>query len=328
MTDASAKLRGGLGTGGKISIIGGAGRVGSTAAYALQTARLGGEIVLVDAAADAARGEALDLTHGRAAVGGPRIAAGDYRAVAGSDIVVITAGLRRKPDESRLQLLERNAALFREIVASVRAVELAPQAVLLVVTNPVDILTYLAATELGWPSRQTIGLGTVLDSLRFRSLLGEALGADPSLIEGMMLGEHGDSMVPVVSGLRWNGKPIADLSSCSDELIRKAVDATRTAGAECLRLKGGAGYAVGLAVREVVAAILGDSGAVLPVSTVQDSGELKGVALSVPTRIGKRGWLAHEPLNLSPEEHRGLLRSAEVLRETIALLQSSSGDPA
>ncbi|MFB3881818.1 MAG: malate dehydrogenase [Armatimonadota bacterium] len=323
MSDASPKT-----ASGRISIIGGAGRVGSTAAYALQTARLGDEIVLVDAAVDAAKGEALDLTHGRAAVGGPRISAGGYDAVAGSDIVVVTAGLRRKPDESRLRLLERNAALFREIVASVKAVKLAPEAVLLVVTNPVDVLTYLAATELGWPSRQTIGLGTVLDSLRFRSLLGQALGVDPSLIDGMMLGEHGDSMVPIVSGLRWNGKPMADLPNYSDELVRKAADATRRAGAECLRLKGGAGYAVGLAVREVVAAILGDTGAVLPVSTVHDSGELKGVALSVPTRVGRRGWSAHEPLSLSEEEHRGLLRSADVLRETIALLQSGAGGAA
>jgi L-lactate dehydrogenase len=310
---------------GKISIIGAAGRVGSTAAYALQLGRVGDEVVLVDVAADAAKGEALDLTHGRAAAGGPRLVAGDYEAVAGSDVVIVTAGLRRKPDESRLNLIERNAALFRQIVSSVQQVQLAPEAVLLVVTNPVDILTYLAATELGWPPRQTIGLGTVLDSLRFRSLLGEALDVDPSLIDGMILGEHGDSMVAAYSTLSYQGEPLSELRGYSEEIGQRAFEATRAAGAECLRLKGGAGYAVGLAVREVVAAILGDTGAVLPVSTVQESGELRGVAISRPTRVGRSGWLEHMPVELSQEEHKALVRSAEVLRETIVLLQTTSG---
>jgi len=307
---------------GKLAIVGGAGRVGSTTAYALQLGGLGNEIVLVDVAADAARGEALDLAHGRAAVGGPRITAGDYSAVAGSDIVIVTAGLRRRPDESRLQLLERNAALFRTIVQSLQAVAPAPDAVLLVVTNPVDVLTYLAATELGWPAKRTIGLGTVLDSLRFRSLLGEELRVDPSRLDAMIIGEHGDSMVPIISRLRWDGKPISELPNYSEDAVRRAADATRSAGAECLRLKGGAGYAVGLAVREVVAAILGDTGAALPVSTLQERGELQGVALSRPTRVGRSGWLAHQELGLSQDEHRALLRSAEVLRQTIALLQA------
>jgi L-lactate dehydrogenase len=228
-------------------------------------------------------------------------------------------------------LLERNAALFREIVlgsAGFSLQTLAPQAILLVVTNPVDVLTYLAATELGWPPRQTIGLGTVLDSLRFRSLLGEALGVDPSLIEGMMLGEHGDSMVPIVSGLRWRGKPVSELPGYTESAVHYAVEATRTAGAECLRLKGGAGYAVGLAVRQVVGAILGDTGEVLPVSTVQGGGELQGVALSRPTRVGRSGWLEQLPLELSQEEREALLRSAEVLRKAIALLQPGGGGKA
>ncbi|MCJ7750957.1 MAG: lactate dehydrogenase, partial [Armatimonadetes bacterium] len=237
---------------GKASIIGGAGRVGSNAAYALQLGRACEEIVLVDVASEAAQGEALDLTHGRAAVGYPRIRAGDYAAIADSDIVVVTAGLRRRPDESRLELIERNAALFRQIIVAVQQVPLAPEAILLVVTNPVDVLTYLATTELGWPSHRTIGLGTVLDTLRFRSLLGERLDLDPARIEALILGEHGDSMVPIFSGLRYDGSPMAELPGYSDQAARDAFQSTRTAGAECLRLKGGAGYAVGLAVREVV----------------------------------------------------------------------------
>jgi L-lactate dehydrogenase len=309
---------------GKIAVIGGAGRVGSNAAYALELGAVGDEIVLVDIAAEAARGEALDLTHGRAASGGPRVTAGDYDAMAGADIVVVTAGLRRKPDESRLQLIERNAALFREIVQSTTAVELASEAVLLVVTNPVDVLTYLAAAELGWPPKRTIGLGTVLDTLRFRSLLGEALGLDPSLVEALILGEHGDSMVPVFSQLRYAGGPIAEAPGYSEEAAQKAFEATRTAGAQCLRLKGGAGYAVGLAVREVVSAVLGDTGAVLPVSTLDDSGEFRGVALSRPTRVGRGGWLEHVDIDLSEAERRGLLQSAEVLDNTLKDLRAGT----
>ena len=305
---------------GKVAIVGGAGRVGSCSAYALQLGQTCEEIVLVDAAAEAARGEALDLTHGRAAVGYPRIRAGGYEALVGADIVIVTAGLRRQPDESRLRLIERNAALFREIIGSLKQVELARDAVLLVVTNPVDILTYLAATDLGWPPRRTIGLGTLLDTLRFRSLLGERFDLDPSRLEALILGEHGDSMVPVLSGLRYDGSPMSALPTYSEEAAREVFESARKAGAECIRLKGGAGYAVGLAVREVVTAVVADAEAVLPVSTLQGSGELAGVALSVLTRVGRSGVLELPPLNLSEEESRGLKRSAEVLRGTIAAL--------
>jgi len=309
---------------GKVTIIGGAGRVGSNTAYALQLGRACQEIVLVDVAAEAARGEALDLTHGRAAVGGPRIRAGDYAAAAGSDIIIVTAGVRRRPDESRLELIARNATLFRQIVQRLRESQLPPDTILLVVTNPVDILTYLAAAELGWPPRRAIGLGTMLDSLRFRSLLAESLGVDPSRLEGLILGEHGDSMVPIYSSLRCDGKPISLLPGYSQQVVREAFEATRAAGAECLRLKGGAGYAVGLAVREVVTAVLQDTGAVLPVSTLHDSGEFQGVALSLPTRIGRAGAGEIVPLDLSPEERRGLAHSAEVLRGSIASLRRES----
>jgi L-lactate dehydrogenase len=305
---------------GRVAIIGGAGRVGSSAAYALQLGRSCEEIVLVDVAADAARGEALDLTHGRAASGGPRIRAGDYQASAGSDVVAVTAGLRRRPDESRLQLIERNAALFREIIDALRGVELAPDAILLVVTNPVDVLTHLAVSELGWPARRTIGLGTMLDTLRFRSLLAEALDVDPCKLEGLILGEHGDSMVPIYSSIRHDGKPISSLGAGSQEAAQSAFEATRTAGAECLRLKGGAGYAVGLAVREVVSAVLQDTGAVLPISTAHQSAEYEGVAFSLPTRVGRAGVLEAVLPDLSPEERRGLAHSAEVLRKTISSL--------
>jgi len=306
---------------GKVTIIGGAGRVGSNAAYALQCGRTCDEIVLVDVAAELAQGEALDLTHGRAAVGGPRILAGGDAAIAGSDVVVITAGLRRKPEESRLQLITRNAALFRDLVGRVRAIPLATDAILLVVANPVDVLTYLAATELGWPVAHTLGLGTVLDTQRFLSLLGERLEVDPSRLRGFVLGEHGDSMVPAFSSLRCDGAPIAGLPGYSQQVAEEAFAATRTAGAECLRLKGGAGYAVGLAIRQVVEAILLDTGAVLPVSSLQGGGVHGGVAYSLPTRVGRRGRLGLVEVGLTEEERRGVQQSAETLANTIGALQ-------
>ena len=306
----------------KVSIIGGAGRVGSNAAYALQLGSSCSEIVLVDANAETAAGEALDLTHGRAAVGGPRIIAGDYAATTGSDLVIVTAGLRRRPDESRLQLIARNAALFRDIIGNVKQHNASPETILLVVTNPVDVLTYLAVAELGWPQARTLGLGTVLDTQRFLSLLGERLGVDPSRLGGYILGEHGDSMVPVHSSLRHEGRPIASLAEYSEQVAQEAFAATRTAGAECLRLKGGAGYAVGLAIRRVTEAVLGDAGAILPVSTVHLGDDWGDVAFSLPTRVGRRGVLEIVETGLAEEEHRAVRASAEALKSAIASLQA------
>ena len=309
--------------GQKVTIIGGGGRVGSNAAYALQLGRSCAEIVLVDVNAEAAQGEALDLTHGRAAVGGPRIIAGDYPALAGSEVVIVTAGLRRRPEESRLQLIERNAALFRDIVGNVQRHCPSPDTVLLVVANPVDVLTYLAVAALGWPQSRTLGLGTVLDTQRFLSLLGERLGVDPSRLEGYLLGEHGDSMVPVCSSLRHDGRPITSLPGYSPQVAQEVFAATRTAGAECLRLKGGAGYAVGLAIRQVVDAILGDTGAVLPVSTVHLGDAYGEVAFSLPTRVGRRGVLGIVDIGLVEEEDRAVRASAELLQKTIASLHAT-----
>lgn len=304
----------------KVAIVGGAGRVGSNAAYALQLGAVCDEIALVDVAAEAAAGEALDLTHGRAAAGGPRLRAGGTEALRGSNVVVVTAGVRRQPDESRLRLVERNTALFRHILAAVDEQCGDSEAVLLVVTNPVDILTYVAATELGWRKTRTIGLGTVLDTLRFRSLLAEKMELDPRRVEGMILGEHGDSMVPIFSSLRYQGAPISAAPGYSEEVLREAFESTRRAGAEVIRLKGGAGYAVGLAVREVVGAILADGHQTLPISTLHEEGEFSGVAFSLPTVVGRKGALSVAEVNLTQEEHKALRGSAEVLRETIAAL--------
>ena len=195
----------------KVSIIGGGGRVGSNAAFALQCAGIVSEIQILDANADMAEGEALDLLHGSSAIADQRIYAGDYGRARDSDIFVITAGLRRKPDESRLDLINRNVALFKQILASLRSAGLKKDAIIFVVSNPVDVLTRLAIDTLKWDPSKVIGLGTQLDTARFRSLIALETGLPSSQIKAVILGEHGDSMVPIWSSATVGGMPLIKL---------------------------------------------------------------------------------------------------------------------
>jgi len=302
----------------KVVIIGGAGRVGSNTAFALQLGGAVREVGLIDVAEDAARGEALDLLHGSAFVAPQRFSAGGYELVPEADLVIITAGLRRRPDESRLALINRNVALFREILGKAKEAGWKEGAVLLVVTNPVDVLTYLAVRESGLPPERVMGLGTMLDTTRFRSLLAEHFGTDPTQVDALILGEHGDSMVPIWSTATVNGVPIKNLPGYSETAVQEIFERTKGSGAEVIRLKGGAGYAVGVAVREVVNAIALDRKAVLPVSSLlQGAYGIRQVCLSVPTVVGRFGVEGHVEMGLWPKELSGLQRSAEVLRETI-----------
>ena len=303
----------------RIAIIGGAGRVGATTAFALQTAGLGREIILVDVMTEAAQGEALDLRHGAAAGGSQHFASGGMDLMAGADLVIITAGLRRQPEETRLQLIGRNTALFKDILSSLRAVHLARGVILLVVTNPVDILAHIAATTAGLPADRVIGLGTALDTLRFRSLLGERLGVDPAQVDALVLGEHGDSMVPIWSGATVNGVPLASLTGGDMGPLHEVFEQTRRAGAEVIRLKGGAGYAVALAVAQVVAAITNDAHALLPVSTLQRGAlGISGVCLSLPTIVARAGVERVIEPQVTDDEAAALRKSAEVLKATLA----------
>jgi len=302
----------------KVSIIGGAGRVGSNAAYALQIGRIVKEIAIIDVAEEAAKGEALDLRHGTSITGSQKIYSGGFKELAGSNIIVITAGLRRKPDESRLELINRNVALFKDILREIKEVKLNPNAIILVVSNPVDILTYIALKALEMPWNRIIGLGTLLDTIRLRSLLGELFDLDPSGINALIIGEHGDSMVPVWSTATVNGVPLKDLPKYDEKVLEEVFDYTKKGGAEVIRLKGGAGYAVGLAIRTVVEAIALDKKAVLPVSSLmQGYMGINDVCLSVPTIIGREGAEHLLEITLSKAEAEALQRSASVLKETL-----------
>jgi len=302
----------------KVSIIGGGGRVGSNAAYALQLGGIVKEIAIVDVAAELAQGEALDLRHGASVAGSQKIYAGGYEAVAGSDIVVITAGLRRKPDESRLDLINRNVVLFKGILDEVKKVKLPAGAIVLVVSNPVDILTSLAVKALNLPPSRVIGLGTVLDTVRFRSLLAEYFEVDPTDVDALILGEHGDSMVPIWSSATINGVTLCSFPNYDETEVKGIFDFTKKSGAEVIRLKGGAGYAVGLAIKQVVDAIVLDKKAILPVSSLmQGYMGINDVCFSVPTVVGRSGAEKLIVIALSDDEKSALIRSADTLRETL-----------
>lgn len=302
----------------KVSIIGGGGRVGSNAAYALQLGGMAKEIAIVDVAEEMAQGEALDLRHGASIAGSQKIYAGGYDAAAGSDIVVITAGLRRKPDESRLDLINRNVTLFKGILEEVKKIKLADNAVVLVVSNPVDILTHLAVNTLNLPPNRVIGLGTVLDTARFRSMLAEYFEVDPTDVDALILGEHGDSMVPIWSGATINGVPLRSFPNYDEEKVKGIFDSTKKSGAEVIRLKGGAGYAVGLSIKLVVDAIILDKKTVLPVSSLmQGYMGTKDVCFSVPAVIGRGGVEKLVEIALSDDEKAALINSSNVLKETL-----------
>src|SRR5918998_938 len=291
----------------KVSIIGGGGRVGSNAAFALQCAGVVSEIHLLDANEQMAAGEALDLIHGTSVAGDQKIYPGNYEKVADADLVCITAGLRRKPDESRLDLINRNVSLFKQILDSMKGAGLKKDAIIFVVSNPVDVLTRLAIDHLKWDPTKVMGLGTVLDTARFRSLIALETGLPATQIKATILGEHGDSMVPIWSTAEAGGIPLVKIPAFNGTVQTKLFERTKKSGAEAISLKGGAGWAVGLSIAEVIHPIALNQPKVLPVST-QLAGEygVKGTCTSIPTLVGKGGVLRRFEIELWPREASGI----------------------
>ncbi|QDV41822.1 L-lactate dehydrogenase [Stieleria neptunia] len=302
----------------KVSIIGGGGLVGSCAAYALQCGGLAREIALLDVNQELAVGQALDLQHGGPSVADQTIVGGGYEHIPSSDVICITAGLRRKPDESRLDLINRNTDLFVQILNDVKAAGPKPTAIVLVVSNPVDILTYVAAQKLGLPENQVIGLGTQLDTIRFCALIAEQLKSPPTQTRALILGEHGESMVPVWSSATIAGLPLDKYPGWSPTLATQLFTRTRGSGAEVIKRKGGAGFAVGIAIRDVIDAVILDQRRVLPVSSVQRGCfGVRDVALSVPTVVGRTGVVDRMEIDLWPKEVQGMRASGAALRKTL-----------
>ncbi len=310
----------------KVGIVG-SGMVGSTAAYAMVMRGVGSEIVLVDKNRKRAEAEADDIFHAMPFAHSLRIRAGDYPDLAGSRVVILTAGVGQRPGESRLQLLERNAAIFRQVVPAV--VAHAPGAVLVVATNPVDIMTHLTARyagELGLPPGRVLGSGTTLDTARFRVLLGRELGVDSQHVHAYVIGEHGDSEVLTWSLVTVGGMPLSefsrqhgiDMGTCVREEIEHRV---RDAAYEIIEGKGATYYGIGAALARIVQTVLRDQRSILTVCTPKvEVLDVCDVTVSLPHLVGGEGVLASFPLPLSRGEKTDLQASAQVICDAIAEL--------
>lgn len=304
----------------KISIIG-AGFVGSTAAYALMTSGLASEIVIVDINKDKAQGEAMDLSHGVSFVKPVNIVAGNYEDTKNSDIVIITAGLASKPGETRLDLIHRNLAVFKSIIPEI--VKYNPNAILLVVSNPVDILSYITYKLSGFPSERVIGSGTVLDTSRLRYLLGEHFQIDDRNIHTYIMGEHGDSEI-----VAWNLTSIAGMpidkycqdvcKKCGGDFKYSIQEEVKNAAYKIIEKKGATYYAVGLAIRKIVEVILRDENSILTVSTLMKGQYgIDNIYLGTPSIVGSSGVKNILEVPLSESELKSLKASAEALQQVL-----------
>ncbi len=267
------------------------------------------------------------MLHGTPSVADQLVNSGGYEHVPTSDVICITAGLRRKPEESRLDLINRNTDLFVGILDEVKKAGPKKDAIVLVVSNPVDILTFVAAKKLGLPATQVLGLGTQLDTIRFCSLISENLGSPPSQTRALILGEHGDSMVPIWSSATVGSLPLDKYPGWNAAVAEKIFTRTKGSGAECISKKGGAGFAVGIAIRDVIHAIALDQRRILPVSTVQDGAcyGINHVALSVPTVVGRSGAVQRIEMELWPKEIQGLKGSAAAIKPTLDAVMKRVG---
>jgi L-lactate dehydrogenase len=301
----------------KVGIVG-CGNVGSTAAYTMAMQGRASELVLVDLNEDLARAHAEDIVHATPFARPVHISAGGYPQLAGTAVVVLACGLGQKPDETRLQLLQRNRQVLGSVVPQILAH--APGAILVVASNPVDVLTQIAVRVSGLPPGRVIGSGTILDTARFRTLLGEKVGVAPQSIHAYVLGEHGDSEVLVWSSAKVGGVPLVDFASQVDRPLTEAIKAdvdegVRRAAYRIIEGKGATYYGIGAGISRIVNAIRADERAVLTVSTcLPDADEFAGVSLSLPRIVGAQGVLATLHPDLADEERAGLRRSAEILR--------------
>lgn len=294
----------------KVTIIG-AGRVGSTTAFMLLEKGLVDEIALVDIAGERARGEAADLSHCISSFGRKVKVSGsdDYSITKDSDIVVITAGIPRKPRDSRLDLLKKNTKIMVDIIGKLKHVCQDP--ILLIVSNPVDVMTYVAYKTSGLDHKRVFGLGTMLDSLRFRSIVSEKLGLSPREVSTLMMGEHGDTMFPVYSQTFIKEKTVEESGVMTHEEFFEMADCVREAAAEVIKLKGATYYAPAVAICEVLESIIGDKKNILPVSIYS---EKDGVYLSTLAKVGTFG-AQYALTQFNPEEQEKFNASVNVLKK-------------
>jgi L-lactate dehydrogenase len=311
----------------KIGIVG-AGMVGSASAFAMVMRGVGREIVLLDVNRARAEAEANDIFHAVPFAHPMTVRAGDYADLDDAYVVVIAGGVAQKPGETRLQLLQRNADVFREIVPSV--VRAAPEALLLVVTNPVDIMTHVAArfaADYGVATSRVLGSGTTLDTARFRALLGRHFDIDPQYVHGYVIGEHGDSEVLVwsqatIAGLGLDAFAAVHGTPLTPEDRQRIDDNVRRAAYHIIAGKGATYYGIGSAVARIVDVLIHDQRAILTIcARVSGVPDCDGVTLALPHLVGGDGVLATIPLAIDETEREGLRRSAGILRDAVRSLQ-------
>lgn len=309
---------------GKIVMVG-AGFVGSTIAYTAVVSGIASEIVFVDVNRDKAEGEAMDMSHGLAYVKQVDIRAGEYSDCKDADIVVITAGINRKPGQSRLDLAKINVKIVQDVIVNVA--KYTSDAIILVVSNPVDVLTYFAQKISGLPRYQVIGTGTTLDTARFKYLIGKNCEVNIRNVHAYIIGEHGDSEVPLWSTANIAGKPLEEFlaDSGKGDAVEKSklMEDVRDAGAEIIKKKGATYYGIGLAATNILSAVLGNENSVLTVSSVLD-GEygIKDVALSLPSVVNIKGIGRIFNINISEDEQLMLNKSAAKLKEIIRQVEN------
>jgi L-lactate dehydrogenase len=303
----------------KIAIVG-VGAVGATSAYALMISGIGEEIVLIDVNEHKAEGEAMDLAQGAPFVRPVRVYSGRYADCAGAQMVVVTAGAAQRPGESRLDLVKRNTEIFRNMIPQIA--QAAPEAILLIVANPVDILTYAATKISGFPACRVLGSGTVLDTARLRSLIGDRLRVDPRSVHAYVIGEHGDSELVAWSRATVAGMPIDEFCRqrgpvCDEGMQEQIGQQVKQAAYEIISRKGATFYAIGLGVRQIVEAILRGQHTVLTVSTMM-TGQfgVEDVCLSLPTIVNRSGVEGVLMPALSDAEAEAFRQSAQVLHDT------------
>jgi len=297
----------------KVSIVG-CGKVGMTTAYAILLQGVVNELVLFNRTLDRIKGEELDLEHGITFLDHAKITAtNDYADLAGSDIIIYTAGCSQKPGETRLDLVDNNIAILQKILPQI--IRYVPDAILLIVANPVDILTYKAYLMANWPKGKIFGSGTTLDTSRFKFHLSESLHVNPQSIHAYILGEHGDSSFPVISSASVGGQPLTSFPNFSAEKAMAAYQKTRDAAYKIIEAKGSTHYGIASVSSRLTKAILRDEKIIFPVSIpLHHYHEQNGIALSVPCVIGRAGVEEIIEIKLSWEEKQKLEKSANILK--------------
>lgn len=304
----------------KVAIIG-CGFVGAASAFALMDSSMFTEIVLLDANKERAEGEALDISHGLPFRKPMRIYAGEYEDLADASIIIITAGAAQKPGETRLDLVKKNVQIFKSIIPEI--VKYNKDAILLIVANPVDILTYVTVQISGYPEKRVFGTGTVLDTARLKYLLGEHLSVDSRHVHAFIIGEHGDSEIVAWSSANVSGVPLHNVCEMRgffdhDKAMEELADGVKNSAYEIIQKKNATYYGIAMSVRRVVEAIVRDEKSVLPVSFVQhDFYGISDVALSIPAIVGNEGVEKALPLPLDEREVQAVQESAKTLKEVL-----------